>query len=625
MDILKTPVPAGLKRGPKAGLKCFQRELSQVHRESSHSDEVSKGTIDMIKGSGLGLWNRTMGLRGGSPDDASNGDGKSNDGREGEVEEPVQTSKKYYSEHRFQVDLGFKSAKDMFQMLVNETRVDPDMPRHLVIRDVGEVAFSKHPRRMLAVVLAKFLGVATEDKEMLPIVGVWTDDTETVVNVETKCDNHSTQLLGADKIFGVDVKIVPHKFRNTSRVTVWDSDGVFAPFNDEELKDLLEGQAVVGVTRETYKNKSTGEKVKGKRYRITFDKRVPPKYIQFPSMGIQLKCELFVPLPARCFYCQQIGHYEDQCKNKPKGKVCHRCASRHVQVEGVACSLPVKCVNCQGDHPASYRGCPAFRQEQGIKRKAVEDRMSPRMVMDQWKKEGSYIDYTKATAADRVRKEMPIVSADKVKDRLDSVERSINDVKSMILGMVNPQPDTYRREEEAMNTGESNVEEIRGLQEENVRLRNENLQLKGQLQEFSVMKDEFAQMKEQMKQLREGSLKPQNVQDKENEILKHLQAQVSKMVQERSEFEQRKREVENRVRLKDDDFQKQLSDLKAELVSQKAKSAEVAGKKDLEIKRLKSLLNEGGSRGRSDNKSATHRERSPFVSNKGESSSQHHG
>ncbi|GIX66919.1 nucleic-acid-binding protein from transposon X-element [Caerostris darwini] len=62
---------------------------------------------------------------------------------------------------------------------------------------------------------------------------------------------------------------------------------------------------------------------------------------------------------SQCHRCQLFGHSSINCKLPIK---CVKCAGQHLTKD---CSItnhtetPV-CANCQGSHPASYRGCPKF-------------------------------------------------------------------------------------------------------------------------------------------------------------------------------------------------------------------------------------------------------------------------
>lgn len=67
----------------------------------------------------------------------------------------------------------------------------------------------------------------------------------------------------------------------------------------------------------------------------------------------------------QCFKCQGYFHTQAHCTHDPK---CVKCAGPHLSSE---CPTPkgekapnLKCANCEGEHPASYRQCITYLQKQ---------------------------------------------------------------------------------------------------------------------------------------------------------------------------------------------------------------------------------------------------------------------
>ena len=61
--------------------------------------------------------------------------------------------------------------------------------------------------------------------------------------------------------------------------------------------------------------------------------------------------------------CQQYGHTKNYCNRSP---ACVKCAKNHLTIH---CPYSgkieeVKCYNCNGNHPASYKGCEVRKQLQ---------------------------------------------------------------------------------------------------------------------------------------------------------------------------------------------------------------------------------------------------------------------
>jgi hypothetical protein len=66
--------------------------------------------------------------------------------------------------------------------------------------------------------------------------------------------------------------------------------------------------------------------------------------------------------PTQCRRCLAFGHGQMNCNRSPR---CVKCAGNHLMSD---CPLPkgksdsVNCANCNGNHPASYKGCPAYKE-----------------------------------------------------------------------------------------------------------------------------------------------------------------------------------------------------------------------------------------------------------------------
>ena len=65
----------------------------------------------------------------------------------------------------------------------------------------------------------------------------------------------------------------------------------------------------------------------------------------------------------QCTRCQAYGHTKNYCFKGPR---CVKCAGNHMTND---CSkkgklAEVKCYNCEGNHPASYKGCEVYKQLQ---------------------------------------------------------------------------------------------------------------------------------------------------------------------------------------------------------------------------------------------------------------------
>ena len=443
---------------------------------------------------------------------------------------PARKSRDLYVTHKFDADLGFSSMEDMIELSMDSGLVEEDIPRHLVIKDKGDKCFSKHPRRMIILALKKFLEI--EREEDLPSVGIWNGEKSVEVNVEVNNDNDARKLLSTTEIFGVGVEVVPHHFRNYSTARVWDNEGLFEKFSDEQLAEILKNKGIVKVKREEYTDRKTKEKKKGRRYRLIFNKRVPPKELKFPAIGIKMETELYIPPPMQCFHCQRLGHGESSCRNKAQGKkkICFHCGHGHDGDLGSKCVVKeAKCVNCKCNHSSLYRGCPAYQQELNIKKIATEKRVSPREVMLKMKSLGEYIDYAnERTAAKKVT-----AVQDEISHRLGPVESSVQELKNMMIHFLEGRKTLNKVSEDAMEIAsdfDDTEDSMRSLVEENQELKNQLRQQESVCSEVELLKEELKKLTEEGKR---------NLLEKENEHLriveqenKYLKASLEELREE---------------------------------------------------------------------------------------------
>ena len=101
---------------------------------------------------------------------------------------------------------------------------------------------------------------------------------------------------------------------------------------------------------------------------------------------IRIRCESYrtTPQVTQCYKCQGFNHIAKDCKNAQK---CVRCAAAHKSTE---CpdknkdSLKLKCSNCNGEHVASSKECPKFRDQikvQADKAKARQEKLQNNLVV----------------------------------------------------------------------------------------------------------------------------------------------------------------------------------------------------------------------------------------------------
>ena len=106
--------------------------------------------------------------------------------------------------------------------------------------------------------------------------------------------------------------------------------------------------------------------------------------IYFGRMRIRCESYRTTPPVTQCYKCQGFNHVAKDCKSEQK---CVRCAGAHKSTE---CpdknkkSLKLKCSNCKGDHVASSRDCPKFKDQikiQADRAKARQEKLQNNLVV----------------------------------------------------------------------------------------------------------------------------------------------------------------------------------------------------------------------------------------------------
>lgn len=80
-------------------------------------------------------------------------------------------------------------------------------------------------------------------------------------------------------------------------------------------------------------------------------------------------------LITQCKKCQAYNHTQKYCGRDPR---CVKCAGKHLTNQcKIDIKVPAKCVNCQQNHPANYRGCEIAKELQKVRDKASNLRQRP--------------------------------------------------------------------------------------------------------------------------------------------------------------------------------------------------------------------------------------------------------
>lgn len=173
--------------------------------------------------------------------------------------------------------------------------------------------------------------------------------------VEVERAAQASNLLKAGKFVDTPVKVSPHRTLNSCKGVVRCPE--LRDCDSEEILEELADQQVIDVYRVMVTQ--DGIKKPTNTLFLTFNRPSIPQYIKVGYLRV--KVDFYIPNPIRCFGCQRFGHFKSYCR---RGECCEKCGrDAH---EGSACQGPVRCVNCDGDHPANSRACPKWIEEKRV-------------------------------------------------------------------------------------------------------------------------------------------------------------------------------------------------------------------------------------------------------------------
>ena len=156
--------------------------------------------------------------------------------------------------------------------------------------------------------------------------------------------------------------------------------GVPLDMSEDEMREELKGQNVIGVVRMTKKGKLNEGIVDTERGDLN---RTPMKSVILTFKGLNLPTNVrlcyqafqvkqYIPQAIRCYKCQRFGHSIQQCRHKER---CVRCGEEH-NFDSCSQKETPKCVNCGGTHSAAYGGCQIAKTAQAIQKVKIENKIS---------------------------------------------------------------------------------------------------------------------------------------------------------------------------------------------------------------------------------------------------------
>lgn len=193
-----------------------------------------------------------------------------------------------------------------------------------------------------------------------PIRSRFTAQGALLLDVET--EKKVNVLLRSDQVGGIAISArLPHSYvQNTCIIK-----GVPKWYTEEDLLEYLRPQGVLHVRRILRRRDSSVNE-----WKTTPSDAVVLSFAPNTERPTTINLGFtrhetadYTETPPRCFKCQRFGHVAKSCRGDQR---CKRCGGPH---DFRKCTAGFTCANCNGDHPASYSGCP-FRVSALHRRKA---------------------------------------------------------------------------------------------------------------------------------------------------------------------------------------------------------------------------------------------------------------
>ena len=360
-----------------------------------------------------------------------------------------------------------------------------------------------------------------------------------------------------DVISEYKIKIERDATRNKSEGIIVDWNNMFADMEDDEVASSLKDQGVQGAFRFT----KGPNKQKLKTIKLTFITMDLPPSIKFH--GYWYPTKVYIPLPQRCFRCQNYGHSQSSCRSSVE-VVCNNCGTSGHQSEmrdkdnkvRWKCTESTKCCHCKGNHPAGHKECPRY-----LKEKKICEEMAVNNLSKAEAKAKVNQNEPERTTAEVVRTTTPLPNSNDQtnKQQMDSLKGMIEEILERKLSTCNP--DEMMRKilslEEERKKDKETIEHLRQkqisqqnpqppssknetdeikrrlekLELENKQLKEvqaENAQMKKELEDLKKKQKNLLSANEKLKAKEKPNIKQKNETEENNSSYKNQKSRSSK-------------------------------------------------------------------------------------------------
>ena len=179
--------------------------------------------------------------------------------------------------------------------------------------------------------------------------------------VEVKSEEQGKKLKEMTILLQESVTVIPHETYNQSKGVITCS--MLKGYSDEDIAEGLAEHGVIQCKR-IIRNPKSQLPDPTNTLILTFNTSTPPDSVNIRT-GLRERVRPYIPLPRRCFNCQQYGHSGAKCRRALP--VCARCggdADENHKAE--TCQLPINCIHCKQPHNVSAKNCPKYIYEKEV-------------------------------------------------------------------------------------------------------------------------------------------------------------------------------------------------------------------------------------------------------------------
>ena len=198
-----------------------------------------------------------------------------------------------------------------------------------------------------------------------------TEAHDKTLTVEVKTKVQGENLLRMKTLVQENVEVVAHQRYNQSQGVI--TSDILLSYSEEDIQEGLSSEGVLKVYR-IRKRSNTGTLDPTATLVLTFNTSQPPERIRLRA-GLMERVRPYVPLPRRCYNCQQYGHVTKNCRREQA--ICGRCGqpcdNNH---STTTCQRPYKCFHCQEPHSTSSRTCSKNIMEKEILALKVKEHLT---------------------------------------------------------------------------------------------------------------------------------------------------------------------------------------------------------------------------------------------------------